>query len=195
MLLISNPGDAAGIEASIYTEKLEYDLPEQPLNQTLHQFSLKSGFQIFYDFELASSHRAPAIVGHFNIQEVLTRLLQGSGLMAVLVAPGTISIRKAPLAGHMQRYVEALPARILSALCHTDGLNLGAYRLALQLSVRADGQVAMLKLLGSSGDEARDSLLLQALGRLRLEPPPAFLPQPVTLVIEKPARGSCLALD
>jgi hypothetical protein len=190
ILVLLAPAGARPESTDFYKQKTEYDLPGLPLNEALAELSRKSGFQIFYDFELASAHDAPALVGVFNVSEALTQLLQGTGLMAVLIAPGTISVRKAPLPHHMRQYVEVMHARMVSALCHTHELSKGPYRATVQLRVAADGRVEMSKLLGSSGDTAKATRVVSAFEALALPPPPPSLPQPITLVIELPSNAS-----
>ncbi|EUJ10296.1 outer membrane receptor protein [Methylophilaceae bacterium 11] len=60
------------------------DLPSQPLDISLSQFSLLSGMDVSYDSDLAHKTRAPGVKGRMTRKEALQKLLSGSGLSATI---------------------------------------------------------------------------------------------------------------
>ena len=58
----------------------QFNLPSQPLNQSIRQLSNQTGLSISYDSELTKNKTAPAIKGFISPQEALKKMLQGSGL-------------------------------------------------------------------------------------------------------------------
>lgn len=64
-----------------YAAPLELDLPAQPLAATLKQLGSQAGVTLAVDDRLVAHRLAPALKGTFAIDEALSRLLAGSGLV------------------------------------------------------------------------------------------------------------------
>ncbi|OHT19109.1 STN domain-containing protein [Edaphosphingomonas haloaromaticamans] len=70
--------------------QLTYDLPAQPLTQSLREVSTRSGRNIVAPAELLRGRTAPAVRGTYPVQEVVDALLAGSGLVARRVGDGLL---------------------------------------------------------------------------------------------------------
>jgi len=174
---------------------IEFDIPAQPLDQALAAFGAASGLQIFYETALTHGRQSAEVRGRLEPEAALRLLLRGSGLTARVIATGTISItpaREADAAAvAVQRqikhaylpYYGYLQAGVMTALCADPRTRPGRYHIALQYWVDATGRIAEVKLIGSSGNEARDAAIIGALQGVGL-PPPGDMPQPVTMAVE-----------
>ncbi|MGP1715949.1 MAG: TonB-dependent receptor domain-containing protein [Methylophilus sp.] len=58
----------------------QFNLPAQPLNQSIRQLANQTGLSISYDSELTKNKTAPAVKGLLSPQDALKKVLQGSGL-------------------------------------------------------------------------------------------------------------------
>lgn len=71
---------------------IHYDLPSQSLADALHQVARQSGAQIMFSPDQVAGLSAPRLVGDFDAQEAVERLIAGAGLVAEQ-SGGTIVIR------------------------------------------------------------------------------------------------------
>lgn len=198
-----DPGATAEDDAAPRAQSIEFDIPAQGLDSALDRYVRTSGAQLLYETSLAAGRRSPGVKGRLTTEAALRALLAGSGLVgmradvdAFIITPATrteaaITAPRAP----DSRFLGALQARMLSALCGDARTRPGAYRVALELWITPGGTIRRGALLGSTGDETRDAALIEALRGLEIgaTPPPA-LPQPVILAIApKPPRetGDC----
>jgi hypothetical protein len=171
-----------------------FDIPAQPLDQALDAFGAASGLQVFYENSLTSGRRSTAVKGTFAAEPALRMLLSGSGLMARVIAPGTISVaapdsmdarslaKQGPDVAY-RPYYGFLQAGVMKMLCRTAETRPGSYHIALQYWIDPWGRIARVKLIGSSGNDERDGAIVDAMQALVL-PPPGDMPQPVTMAIE-----------
>lgn len=77
-------------------QQLTYDLPAQPLAQSLREVSTRSGQNIIAPAELLRGKAAPAINGTYSVHDVVEALLAGSGLRARRVRDGLLIERAQP---------------------------------------------------------------------------------------------------
>ncbi|KAF1061546.1 TonB-dependent receptor [Variovorax sp.] len=70
-----------------------------PLSQALYSFASANGITLSFDPALTEGLRSPGLEGGQGIEQGLRRLLAGSGLEAVPVAPGNYRLRKAAADG------------------------------------------------------------------------------------------------
>src|SRR3569623_3542159 len=61
-------------------KKYAFDLPQQPLSESLKEFARVSGQQIIFTEDLVWGTQGRPLHGSFTADEALTRLLQGTGL-------------------------------------------------------------------------------------------------------------------
>lgn len=181
---------------------IAFDIPPQPLLEALRTYSEVTGQAVLVDDTLAQGRRSPGVHGDYDKTEALRKLLAGTGLVAVfssdqaftlkLAEPDTAvdrTAREKPeslgveenqaviehYAGNIQKPIEA-------ALCQSDETRPGTYRLALQIWIAASGRVDKTRLL-TPVDSGRDYAVRRALNGLALQPPPAGMPQPITLLL------------
>lgn len=110
------------------------------------------------------------------LDAALAAYTQATG-MAVLVTS------RAP-AGAVTRYAGVLQNTVTRALCQWTGAQFGRYRASLQLWIGRNGVVRQARVLAGTGDARRDEALAGVLAGLIMDtPPPADLPQPVTIVL------------
>jgi periplasmic protein TonB len=86
-------------------------------------------------------------------------------------------------------YAGIIKSEILDRLADEKKVRSGSYTVAVRLWVRRDGSVERASLVGSSGDKERDRTIETTLSQLsRLsQPPPADMPQPITLrIVSRP---------
>ncbi|MFY3063602.1 energy transducer TonB, partial [Achromobacter xylosoxidans] len=87
-------------------------------------------------------------------------------------------------AGAVTRYAGVLQNTVTRALCQWTGAQFGRYRASLQLWIGRNGVVRQARVLAGTGDARRDEALAGVLAGLIMDtPPPADLPQPVTIVL------------
>lgn len=80
--------------AQTSTQAETYAIPAGDLNIALRQFSLQSGMQLIYSTELADGKQSVGLSGSFTPTEALSRLLDGSGLVAESVNDRTIVLKQ-----------------------------------------------------------------------------------------------------
>jgi outer membrane receptor protein involved in Fe transport len=71
---------------------IHYDLPSQALADALHQVARRSGAQIMFSPDQVAGLSASGLIGDFDAQEAVARLIAGTGLVAEQ-SDGTIVIR------------------------------------------------------------------------------------------------------
>ena len=171
-----------------------FDIPAQPLDQALDAFGAATGLQVFYENSLTSGRRSTAVKGTFEAEPALQMLLRGSGLMARVIAPGTISVAAPDSVGGnslatqqaeeaYRPYYGFLQAGVMKALCRRVETRPGKYHNALQYWIDPRGRIARVKLIGFSGNDGSDGAIIDAMQAVVL-PPPGDMPQPVTMAIE-----------
>lgn len=181
-------GDKAG-QAGL----VSFDIPAQPLNAALTAYGAATGLQMLYNSALADGRRSEGVTGTLTPDAALRALLAGSGLVghrtdidAITIAPASPqrAAGATPAVVPDARFLGALQAGILEALCRRGETRPGSYRLALQLWISPDGAIRRAVLLGSTGSAGRDAALAGALQDLAIGmAPPAGMPQPVTMTI------------
>ena len=82
-----------------------------------------------------------------------------------------------------EAYGATLQSAVENHLCRSEITRLGTYRLVMQLWIGAAGTVDKMRLISSSGSVERDAAIKAAMMRLRLEPPPLVMVQPVTILL------------
>lgn len=182
---------------------VHFDLQAQPLETALALFGRITGHSVLVASSLTSGRQAAAVQGDFAPREALRLMLDGTGLVArysaanaFTLAPGA-GARPTPAEGRehgstiaaadmraQSGYAQVLQGAITRVLCIAQPNAFGRYRLALQLWIDPVGSVEDARLLEGSGIPQRDAAVLSSLRALQLDaPPPAAMPQPVTLLL------------
>jgi hypothetical protein len=170
-----------------------YDIPSQDLAKALNAYAAASGVQVLYEAPLTAGRRSAAVKGEFSSVTALQLLLAGTGLVgrrtdvdAITITPiqGEQADRSSPKILPDPRFLGALQAGIIDALCDSAETRPGAYRMAIQLWITSENNIERAVLLDSTGDPNRDAALTRILRGVNIgTPPPAGMAQPVTLTI------------
>lgn len=182
-------------------QRAEFDIPTQAIDKALDRFGAITGFQVFYEAGLTAGRQSRSVKGAFDPAAALRRLLDGSGLTARVIAARTITIVQADEIGtELHRAKRAalasygvMQAAVTAALCQNTETRPGAYRITMQYWIDPSGQVSRVRLIGSSGNQARDDAIVRVLQTVVLQLQPAQMPQPVTLAIEPGEQGGAAA--
>ena len=189
-------GCAAAQENSAPAATLRvYGIPAQALDSALNAYIQASGVQVLYETALTKARRSSALDGRFASDVALDMLLAGTGLVARRIDLEAFVITQAPqrkvepgamTARPDARFLAALQAGVLEALCRSPQTRPGGYKVAVELWIAPNGAVQHVALVGSSSDAERDHLLRAALhsASIRMAPPAGF-PQPFLLAIDR----------
>ena len=183
-------------------DTIAFDIPPQPLLSALRIYSETTGQAVLVDSSLAQGRQSPGVQGNFDGTTALQKLLAGTGLVASYSGDQAFTLKRAQPDATVDRtvpekvespgveeskavidqYAGKIQKPIETALCQSDNAHLGTYRLALQIWIGASGRIDKATLL-SAIDSEHAYAVHHALNGLLLEPPPAGMPQPVTLLL------------
>ncbi|MDF3839170.1 TonB C-terminal domain-containing protein [Cupriavidus basilensis] len=196
---------AAGERAQFF----DVDIPAQPLVDALARFAVISGRSALFPASLVSGRMSSQVSGRYTAKAALHRLLEGTGLDVEEISGGRVAAlvlkpvaADGPVAGtgvdasDLGGYEALVQARIWDAICAYPETSLASYRALIRFRVAPDGHVYHLRLLGSTGDRARDVVLMRALAPVRMDrAPPPKMSQPVTMAILPAQSGgpACVA--
>ena len=74
----------------------EFNLPPQPLDQSLLALATKTHVTVAFDPSALAGRQAPALTGAFSLRRALDLLLRGSGFRAKETAGGSFWIEEVP---------------------------------------------------------------------------------------------------
>jgi hypothetical protein len=175
-------------------EFLVFDIPAQALREALFAYTDVTGLSILVDDEVTSGRRSAPVKGSFTPEDALKIVLTGTGLdfrytaanaFTLVPSTGAASAHSAPRDDSRdETYFRTVQTAVKYILCSHAQTLPGQYRVVVQLWIGGSGVVLRSALLGSTGSPDRDQTLSEMLDGLPVgAPPPAGLPQPVTLVI------------
>jgi hypothetical protein len=195
---------AAGEVPISAARRFVFDIAAQPLVNALDAYSGVTGFETLYDSALAHGRSSSAVHGTFTAAEALRTMLIGTSLSARLISQGAVTIElqqssvqtvlgPAPDQSEHRRYFGLIQAGLEHAFCRDSQIKPGEYRVVLRFSISANGQIREPSVIGTTGSEDRDRMILRALGGVSLgSAPPANLQQPILMVILPRSTGSIL---
>lgn len=167
--------------------RFNLDVPAQSLSLALDALSATTGLELLYDSGLTAHHRSPDLKGSFTAEEALSTLLAGSGLNARAIADGAITIAPAPRprpgTGPHDAYFAMIQESFAKAFCLRGETSPRRKRAVVRLRIKSSGEMERLEVLGEAGGSGPDQATADAIARVRFEPPPADLPQPVMVLI------------
>jgi len=181
----------------------EFDIAAAPLDQALAKYTWTTKEQLMISAAIADGRLSTAVVGKFTAEAALRHMVAGSGLTVrkiggqgyslVAVLPSQAKENNASLMSNMPHrfivYSAKLQAAVDRALCARAETAPGNYRTMARLWIGTSGAIERAELLTSSGDEARDTLLVTRLQGVAIGVPPTRLPQPVTMLITGEGAG------
>ncbi|WZB75714.1 secretin and TonB N-terminal domain-containing protein [Achromobacter insuavis] len=174
----------------------DFDLPAQPLQSALEQYSNVTGSSVVYRAALAVGRRSAAVKGIYTPEAALRMLIEGSGLAVEYTAANAVILRPAAVGAAPGRrpsasrgafyrsYYGVVQAGVRDALCRNPATRAGGYRAAVSFEVSPMGRVEHARVLDSTGDTDKDGEIVLALDQTVLDKaPPADLEQPFVMLI------------
>jgi hypothetical protein len=180
-------------QAGSPAEAQSFEIPAQALNSALNLYIRATGTLVLYETSLTAGRRSARVQGSLSREAALEMLLKGTGLSArrtevdafvILPDPGNKVSNPVVTAVPDRRFLSALQSGVLDVLCRNPQARPGGYNVAVELWIDSTGTVRRSALIGSTGDTARDAILIDTLrsASIGLSPPPG-LPQPFILKI------------
>ncbi|SUA92979.1 STN domain-containing protein [Pandoraea pulmonicola] len=181
---------------------LSFDIPAQPLSDSLREFARVTRLPTLYRSELVVGLESSAVHGRFAAPVALARMLENTGLVAQRIESDTgpaFVLRTADGGasgtggrgglGNLAGYPAFVQASVMAALCAREDTAPGGYRALLRFRVGPGGALESVELMSGTGDAHRDRAIVTGLRQLTLDfAPPADLRQPLTLLIAPNAR-------
>jgi hypothetical protein len=178
----------AGESAASATPSRDFDIPAQPLMTALDSYASATHLSIVAPSEMVRDRMSAPVHGRLSADAALRQLLAGTGLIAERQDDGMAATyylkeaagRAAPRPGRTvlfgsPAYAALVQARIWQALCADARTVPGQYRTAFRFQIDPDGHLDHPRLFASTGDDSRDAAVLNVLGQVRVDPPPAAL--------------------
>jgi hypothetical protein len=173
---------------------IQFAISSQPLANALEAYGNVTGVELFYDGELAGGRRSSAVEGMFSPDEALKELLLGTGLIARMTAPNSVTIgriaRSRVASTSDQSYFAIVQTRIAQTLCADAETRPGEIDLLLQIWIAASGAVERVHVLEPANENRREGVFTKALRGLTIgRSPPVGMRQPITMAILARAKG------
>ncbi len=152
--------------APVQSGPRHYDIPAGPVEQALSAFARSAGVIVVFTPDLVQGHSSPGLRGEANIEEALTRLLQGSGLQAVRAEDGSFTLRRVPEGTAVLKAVKVQAAGLGSTTEGTGSYSTPSMNSAtkLDLSIRETPQSVSVITRQQIEDQGLTTVA-QALGR------------------------------
>ncbi len=181
---------------------MAFDIPAQPLADALNAYGAATGLEVFLKASLAAGYRSTAVKGRLSPEDALTLLLSGTGYISKVTGPNIISIVSVPAGPALPSvlpatnprqydlYFPLLQARLSQALCSSDAATPEGNQIVLMFWMTGLGTITHVEIITGSGDPARDRAIVAGMEGLSVgQPPPADMPQPLTMAIYPPQAG------
>lgn len=205
-LFLVGHGFPLHVQAAPADQKIEFDIPAQPLAKALVAYGAATGLEVFYNASLAGGLQSARVTGTMTAETALRVLLQGTDYTARSTGPGAFTILQttgdaamasagAATRGQLEPYFASLQRGISDAMCRNPQSPAVRTEFVSQFWVSRSGVVERIDVLTEDGDRAADHSFAAAIRGLALPPPPAGLPQPINMVIFPPASGSSACRD
>lgn len=200
LVLLCLPAHAIGTH-DLPGRALRFDIPAQNLSSALKEYAHISQRPILIRSELVQNLRSNSVHGHYTPEQALQQILQRTSLQAVRIQEAGQYfdvIRPVPkpddstlFGTGLQGYPGLVQQQVWQRLCSDTQTAPGSYRSLIQLNINRQGQITEVRLLMYSGPPALENTITARLRQWQLNaPPPARLPQPISLLIEPTADGS-----
>jgi hypothetical protein len=169
-----------------------YDIPEQALVAALAEFADQAAMSALVDAEVARDKTSSRVKGKLLPHDALRILLAGTGLsfrrvndIAFAVGPNTSEqVADGPSDNHSNGGYDGYFARVQDqterSLCNYP--RIGAGRGVVQVWIGPAGAIDAVHVVTRLDDE-RSAALSEQIMRTRVAPPPAGLPQPITMIL------------
>lgn len=180
---------------------MRFDLPAQSLEKSLAAFGRLTGHSVLVTSDLIADRQAAEVHDDLPPREALQRMLAGTQLEARYTSATAftlVSVRQrldteAPVRNDKPvvarrsvdtDYAAVIQNSITRVMCEAQPETFGRFRIGIQLWVAASGRVSEARVLEASGIPERDAEVLEQMRNMTLDaPPPASMPQPVTILL------------
>lgn len=182
-----------------------FDIPAQPLADALDAYSAATELELLYDSAIVGQLRSTAVHGEFTPADALRLLLGDTALMARAIAEDAVTIEvpsqlrvnhhlePAPEKSAHHKYYALIQSVLARALCTDDQLRPGGYRAVLSFTIGGNGQIVGSRVVGTTGSDGLDRMIVHALNRMELgRPPPPGLQQPIMMIVLPQSSGMVL---
>lgn len=188
-LIASVPVHAESARDFRSSEPMTFEIPPQPLARALEAYSAVTGLDVFYNAALAERRNSAAVTGTLTPRQAIEIILAGSGYVPRVTSPGALTIvapdptptAHAASDQRYEAYFSFMQERINDVLCTLPDGAAGSKDIVLRLWLASSGDVLRAAVLGE-GDESL-APFATAIASAKFAPPPAEMPQPVTLVV------------
>jgi hypothetical protein len=194
-------GAIMATSASAVDTRFHFDIPAQPLETALAAYMAVTAVETIYDSEVLGARRSTAVKGVLAADVALRVLLEGSGLSEISTgnAFAVVDVPRGPRYGGARLsefgpYYSSLQDGIARSFCRHAETVPGGFRAIIRFAIGSSGELRNLRLLNSTGDLRRDSIITDELRTVSFEAPPANMPQPVTMMVAPRAAartGDC----
>jgi hypothetical protein len=170
-------------------EHFDFNIPAQTLTTALDAYSQASGRELYYDGALTIDRQSSAVRGVLSPDMALSDLLAGTGLVARMTGPGSITIESnahdfvAASRSSSEPYFANVQAAVIRVLCTGGGVTRpGTSNTIVRLWVGPSGTVVRAQAVGS-GSPASLGAYESALRGVAVGIPPPSVPQPILLAV------------
>jgi len=175
---------------------VRFDIAAQPLVSALNAYTAVMHMELFYDGALVTGRQSSAVQGTFAPSDALRKLLEGTGLVALLSDSETItiSVPDTPSAEELAAvksrsvgygpYLARIQSSVRDALCGFIITDSEASDLLIRFRITPSGAVANAEFFTVAGSDVHLPAYDEVMRTLDIgEPPPPRMPQPVTMMI------------
>jgi TonB family protein len=178
-----------------------FDIAAQPLADALDQYGAITRRPVIFDATVVAGRTSAAVQGMYAPEVALRMLVEGTGLMVdytgagrtdafvlrAIDAPEAASNQSADDTTDLKKfsgYAGLIQIHLWDTFCRIPQIQPGEYSTAVRFSIDLTGRIINAQLLHSTGDHDRDMAVLITLDQVQFDtPPPAEMPQPITMVI------------
>jgi hypothetical protein len=202
---------AAQAQPSSAPPAMRFDIPAEPLAKALETFATATGYHLYYDSSLAINRRSAAVEGTFPPHAAIQLLLAGTGYAVselagqnayTITSPAPASAGQAPAQNLMAAFgpfLAIVQSALSRKLCADPGVQAVSEQIILSFWVSDSGIIADARILQPDDDPALNAAIgADIIGISLGRPPPAGMPQPITMVIFTTAADGgprCAAAD
>jgi hypothetical protein len=181
-----------------------FNIPAQPLVSALEAYSSLTGIETLYDSAVARGRWSTAVQGKFTAMDALRTMLIGTSLSARAISqdaftvefqrdPAQAATDQTPDRSEHRFYFGLIQSGLERAFCKDNQIRPGGYRVVLKFTIAANGQIRQPSVIGTTGSEDRDRMILRTLENVSVgSSPPADLQQPIMMVILPQSSGTVL---
>lgn len=200
-------GAAIAVAQDARDQRVEFDIPAQPLDMALTLYFRATGVQLLYDSGITADRRSSPVKGRFAPREALAMLLRGTGLIArysrasaavlttaerdgalMAVPLGRVVVREKirPARSSMVdrlAYYGRLESTLQTYLREDSRTRRLTFTVAIALEVSDAGHISTVHVQRSSGSGRTDGLILETLSGRAVMPPPEGVAQPLLIAL------------